>query len=154
MKEEAAEDIEEVKAEVEDVAVEGEGAGGEGVLAETPWLRGEAGHAWGLSQANQCLVLTLPWAQGALDSGYSPNAPVFSSPEVTYVTVRWAFRRMLRHRIRNKGEGGAWRYGGGGAWACKPLAGKPLPAQRRTCGPPWAPLGPSDQSRISRYVRS
>ena len=46
---------------------------------------------------------------------------------MTYVTLRWAFRRMLQHRIRNKGEGGAWRYGGwGGAWAWKPLAGKPL----------------------------
>ena len=106
--EEAAEDFEEVKAEVEDVAVEGEGAGGgEGVLVATLWLRGEAGHAWGLTQANQRLVPTLPWAQGALDSGYSPDDPLFLSPDVTYVTLRWAFRRMLRHRIRNKGEGGA-----------------------------------------------
>ena len=47
--EEAAEDIREVKAEVEDMAVEGEGAGGKGVLVPTPWLRGKAGHAWGLS---------------------------------------------------------------------------------------------------------
>ena len=107
--EEAAEDIEEVKAEVEDVAVEGEGAVREGVLVATPWLQDEAGHAWGLTQANQRLVLTLPWAQGALDSGYSPAAPPFLSPDVTYVTLRWAFGRMLRHRIRNKGEGGAWR---------------------------------------------
>ena len=84
----------------------------------TPWLRGEAGHAWGLSHANQRNVLTLPWAQGALDDGYSPNAPVFSSPEVTYVTLRWAFRRLLRHRIRNKGEGGAG--------ASKPVPEKPL----------------------------
>ena len=112
--EEAAEEIEEVKAEVEDVAVEGEGAGGEGVLVATPWLRGEAGHASGLSQANQRLALTLPCAQGALDSGYSPDAPLFSSLEATYVTLRWAFRHMLRHRIRNKGGGGAWRYGGQG----------------------------------------
>ena len=51
----------------------------------------------------------LPWAQGAMDSGYSPDAPLFSSPEVTYVTLRWPFRRMLRHCIRNKGEGGVWR---------------------------------------------
>ena len=73
-------------------------------------------------------MLTLPWAQGVLDSGYSPDAPLFSSPEVTYVTLRWAFRGMLRHHIRNKGEGGTWRYrgGGGGAWAGKPVAGKPL----------------------------
>ena len=49
--EEAADDIEQVKAEVEDVAVEGEGAGGGGLVA-TPWLRGEAGQAWGLSEAN------------------------------------------------------------------------------------------------------
>ena len=38
--EEAAEDIEEVKGEVEGVAVEGEGAGGEGVLVGTPWVAG------------------------------------------------------------------------------------------------------------------
>ena len=70
-------------------------------------------------------MLTLPWAQGALDSGYSPDASLFWSPEVTYVTLRLAIRRMLWHRIRNKGEGGAWRYGRG-AWAWKPPAGKPL----------------------------
>ena len=103
-----------------------EGArGGKGVLVATPCLRGEAGHAWGLTQANQRLVLTLLWAQGALDSGYSPDALLFLSPHVTYVTLRWAFRPILRHRIRNKGE---WGPGGtgGGAWAWKHLAGKPL----------------------------
>ena len=67
-----------MKAEVEDVALEGEGArGGEGVMVPTPWLRGKVGHAGGLTQANQRLVLTLPLAQGALDSGYSPDAPFF-----------------------------------------------------------------------------
>ena len=66
-----------------------------------------------------------PWAQGALDSGYSPDAPLFSSPEVTYVALRWAL--WIRHRICNKREGGALAVrGGGGAWAWKPLAGKPL----------------------------
>ena len=77
-------------------------AGGEGILVVTPWLRGGGGHAWGLSHANQRNVLTLPLVQGALDGGYSPDAPLFSSPEVTYVTLRWAFR-LLRHCIRNKG---------------------------------------------------
>ena len=92
----------------------------------TPCLRGEAGHAWGLSHANQRNVVTLPWVQGALDSGYSPDAPLFSSSEVTYITLCWAFRRLSRHRIRNKGAGGgAWRHTGG-AWAWKPLPGKPL----------------------------
>ena len=43
-------------------------------------------------------MLRLPWAQGALDSGYSPDAPLFSSPGVTYVTLRWAFHRLLRMR--------------------------------------------------------
>ena len=102
---EPAEDIEEVNAEMDDVAVEGDARGGGGGLVVTPWLRGGAGHAWGLSHANQRNVLTLPWVQGALDSGNSPDAPLFSSPEVTYITLRWAFRRLLRHRIRNKGEG-------------------------------------------------
>ena len=54
------------------------------------------------------------------------DAPLFSSPEVTYVTLRRAFRRMLRHRSRNKGEGGAWWYGGGGHGHGSPLAGKPV----------------------------
>ena len=58
-------------------------------------------------------MLTLPCAQGALDSGYSPDAPPFLSPDVTYVTLHWAFRRMLRHRIRNKGEGGGLAERGG-----------------------------------------
>ena len=95
-------------------------------LVVSPWLRGEAGHAWGLSHANQRNVLTLPSAQGALESRYSPHAPLFSSPEVTYITLRWTFRRLLRHRIHNEGEGGGgWRYTGG-AWAWRPLPGKPL----------------------------
>ena len=59
--EEAATNIEEVKEEMEDVAVEDAGGvGREGIFVVTPWLRGEAGHAWGLSQANQRNVLTLP----------------------------------------------------------------------------------------------
>ena len=106
--EEAVTDIEEVKAKMEEVAVEGDAGGGwvGGGGGATPLLRGEAGHAWGLSHANQRTVLTLPWVHGALHSGYSPNAPLFSSPEVTYITLRWAFGRLLRHRSRNKGAGG------------------------------------------------
>ena len=184
---------------------------------------------------------------------------------MTYVTLRWVFRRLLRHHICDKGEGGAWRYTGGGGegmgrkapgphprtnwgwgldavqsffgaaggldaghplravvpprggkgvgevaalraqlgvhplvgihfgggggmtrgkrprtrgpWRAspspalsRPLAGQPrppaapraslafprapLPVQRRMCGPPWAPRGPSDQNPILRYVRS
>ena len=50
----------------------GAGSGGRrvwGVLVVTLWLRGAAGHAWGLSHANHRNVLTSPWMQGALDSG-------------------------------------------------------------------------------------
>ena len=50
MKEEGPEEIEEVKAEMAEVAVEDIVGGGDLVL--TPWLRGEEGHAWGLSHAN------------------------------------------------------------------------------------------------------
>ena len=46
----------------------------------TLWLRGEAGIAWGLSHANSRNVLTLTWVQGALDRGYSPDAPSFQAP--------------------------------------------------------------------------
>ena len=51
--EEAATDIGEVKAEMEDGSGRRRGWGeGEGVLVLTPWWRGEAGHAWGHSHAN------------------------------------------------------------------------------------------------------
>ena len=40
-----------------------------------------------LSHANQRNVPTLPWVQGVLDSGYSPDAPLFSSPEVTFLCI-------------------------------------------------------------------
>ena len=107
--------------------MEGDAGGGqgEGFFIVTPWLRGEAGHAWGLSHAKHRNVVTLPRVQGTFDSGYSPDAPSFFSPEVTYITLRWAFRRLVRHRICNKGAWGAWRYTGG-EWAWKPLPGKPL----------------------------
>ena len=86
--------------------------------------------------ANYRNVRTLPWAQGALDSGYSPDAPLFSSPEVTYVTLRWASRRLLRHRIRNKGEGGGWRYtgGGGGHGLGDPCRESPCPPSPKQLG--------------------
>ena len=97
----------------------------------TPFLRAEAGHACDLSHGNQRNVLTLPRLQGAVDSGYSPDAHLFSSPEVTYMTLRWALRRLLRHRIRKKGAGGGGgglvaHRGGGGAWAWERVPGKPL----------------------------
>ena len=71
-------------------------------------------------------MLTLPWAQGALRSRYSPDASLFSSPEGTYFTLHRAFRRILRHRIRNKGDGGAWRHAGGWGMGMEALAGKPM----------------------------
>ena len=103
-------------------------------MVATPWLRGEAGHARGLTQVSQRLLLTLPCAQGALDSGYSPDVPLVFSPDVTYITLRWAFWRMLRHRIRNKGEGGAWRYGGRGH-------GRGIPWRESPCTPSPKKLG-------------
>ena len=92
-------------------------------------VEGEAGHAWGLSHANQRNVLYPPRAQGALDSGYSPDAPPFSSPEVTYVTLRLAFRRLLRHRIHNTGEGGGGGLAvhGGGMGMEVPAGKAPIP---------------------------
>ena len=60
--------------------------------------------------------------------------PFFLSPDLTYVTLRWAFRRMLRHRIRNKGEGGAWRYGGGGMGVEAPCRKSPCPPSRNQLG--------------------
>ena len=93
MKEEVPEEIEEVKAEVEEVAVEDAGGGGDVVV--TPWLKGEEGHAWGLSHTNQRNVVTLPWVQAALDSGCCPDAPLFTSADVAYVTLHWTFRRLL-----------------------------------------------------------
>ena len=99
--EEPEEEIKEVKAEMEEVAVED--ARGGGVLVVTPWLRGQTG----LSHANQRNVLTLLWVQAALDKGYSPDAPLFSSPDVAYVTC-------ARHFAVFCGTGSGTRLGWGG----------------------------------------
>ena len=56
--EEPDEEIEEVKAETEEVALE-DARGGRSLVV-TLSLRGEASQAWGLSPANQHNVLTLP----------------------------------------------------------------------------------------------
>ena len=64
---------------------------------------------------------------------------------MTYVTLRRAFRRMLRHCIRNKGERAAWRYGGGGAWVWKPLAGKPP-------SPVPEPIGAGDLTQAKVFL--
>ena len=101
----------------------------------TPWWRGEAGHARGLSHAKQRDVLTLSWVKGVLDSGYSPDAPLFSSPEVAYITLRWAFRRLLRHHIRNKGEGGGGLAARNAGMSMEGPAGKsPIPRLRTNRG--------------------
>ena len=55
--EDPGKDIEEVKAEAEEVAVED--ARVAGLVGVTPWVRGEPGHARGLSHANQRHVLAL-----------------------------------------------------------------------------------------------
>ena len=71
----------------------------------TPRLRWEGGHAWGLRHAKRRNLLTLPWVQVALDTSYSPDAPPSLAPDVAYVTLRWAFSRLLWQRFRNKGAG-------------------------------------------------
>ena len=38
---------------------------------------------------------------------YSPDSPVFSLPNMAYITPPWAFGRLLRHGIWNKGARGA-----------------------------------------------
>ena len=124
-----------MKAGVEDVAVEGKGSRGEGVLLAGPWLGGGGGKpCLGPQPGQPAPGADPPWAQGALDSEYSPDAPLFWSPKVTYVTLRWAFRRMLRHRIRNKGEGGAWRCRGGGMGMEAPGGKAPVSHPRTNLG--------------------
>ena len=93
---------------------------------------------------NQPNVLTLPWVPGALNIGYSADAPLFSSCEVTYITLRWAFRRLLRHCIRNKGAAGACQHTSG-AWAWKPLPGKPL-------SPIPEPIGAGDLTQAKNFT--
>ena len=97
-----------------DTEVEDTGGGGD--LVVTPWFRWEAGHEWGLGHANHRNVLTVLWVQAAVDGGYAPNFPLFTLIDVAMVHLRWGFCRLLRHGIRNKGEGEASRYteGGGG----------------------------------------
>ena len=110
----------------------------------TLWWRGEAGHAWGLSHANQRNVLTLPWVQRAVDSGYSPYTPLFLIPEVTYITLCWAFRRLVRHHIRNKGAGG------GGAGGTRGAPGKPLPG--KPLSPIPEPIGGGDLAQAKVFT--
>ena len=130
MKEEKhQEDIEEVKAKTEEVAVED--ARGGGNLVVTPRLRGEAGDAWGLSHANHRNRVTLPWVQAALHNEYSPDAPPLRSAGVAYVVLCCAFCRVWQHQPRNKGGGLglAVHMGGGGALEMETSARKtPLPA--------------------------
>ena len=71
--------VEEVKGRTEGVVVEDRG--GRRDLVATPWLKGEAGHAWGLSHANQRNVLTFPRVQAALDHGNFSDAPLFTSAD-------------------------------------------------------------------------
>ena len=122
-----------------------EDAWGGGVLVVTPWLRGEAGHAWGLSHANQRNVLILPWVQRAVDSGYSPDTLLFSVPEVTYITLRWTFRRPLAAPHPQQGCMGRLAAHTG-AWTWKPLRGKPL-------SPFPDPTGAADWTQAQVFTR-
>ena len=73
--EEPEEEIEEVKAETEEMAVEEAGVGFFGC---DPMVEGGGGgHARDLSHGNPHNVPTLPGMQAALDSGYPPDAPLF-----------------------------------------------------------------------------
>ena len=82
-------------------------------------------------ELNQRNVVTLPWVRGVLDSGYSPDAPLFSSPDIT---LRWAFRRLLRHRIRKKGAAGGLAAHRGGIGMEAPAAKALVPHPRTNWG--------------------
>ena len=69
--------------------------------------------------------------------GTLPMPPPFSSPEVTYITLRWAFPRLWRHRIRNKGA-----RGGGGLAAHRGGHGHGNPCRESPCPPSPNQLGP------------
>ena len=56
--------------------------------------------------------------------------PPFLAPDVAYVTMCWAFRRLLRHRIRNNGAGG-----GGGLAAHMGGHGHGNPSRENPCPP-------------------
>ena len=102
------EDIEEVKAETEEEVVEDVEGGG--VLVVTPWLRGEASHAWGLSHANQRKVLTLPWVQAALESLWTQRVrrchrhPRSGQVQVHEKRVSWRRLQEWREIAENCGE--------------------------------------------------
>ena len=66
------------------------------------------------------------WVQVALDSGYTPDTPVFTLADVAYVTLRRAIRIFFgtgRGKRVCGGEGGGYITG---AWAWKPPPGEPL----------------------------
>ena len=80
----------------------------------------------GHEHANQRNVLTLPLTQGAMDSGYSPDAPPF------FRAPSWLTSPSAGHFAAFCGTASATRVRGGpggtrgGAWVWKPLPGKPV----------------------------
>ena len=145
MKEEAAaEDIEEVKAEVDDVAVEGERAWGGGVSShwELLLLHWEKRGWVKLQRTGSKLECIAQWGS-ILEGVYDLGQQASYEGAVEGLTITRLAKPLARAAPATRSPTGPT-----GA------APEPLPMQRLTCGPPWAPWGPSDQSRISKYLRS
>ena len=79
------------------------------------------------------------------DNGYSPDAPLFSAPDVAYVTVQKAAPHPQQVRGGGGGGGARWRDTGH-AWACKPEPVKPL-------SPIHEPIGAGDLMQAKRPAR-
>ena len=94
-----------------DVALEDAGVGAFGC---DPVVEGTGRPCVGPVPRRKQNVLTPPppRVQAALESGYPSDARLFLLPDVAYITMRWSFRRYLRHRMWNKGPGGGGGVGG------------------------------------------
>ena len=126
--EEAATDIEGVKAEMEDVAVEGDArVGGGGGFGCDPVVEGGGQPCMGPEPLQPAQCTAPPLGAGSAGQWVLPRCPTFSSPEVTFITLRRAFRRLLRHRIRNKGARGGLAAHGGGMGMETPAGKAPVP---------------------------
>ena len=119
------ENIQEVKAETVEVAVEDAGGGGDLVATRN--------------------VLTLAWVHGGCTVGTPPMPPFLRRPawRMSPCTEHFAVCCGTTSRKRVRG-GGGWRNTGG-AWTWKPLPGKPL-------SPIPEPIGSNDLAQAEAFT--
>ena len=114
---------------IEEVAAGGSGGrrgwrGGAGGFGCDPWVEGGGRPCMGREPSQLAQRANPPLGAGSTGHWLLPQCPPFFDAQGAIITMGSAFRRLLRHRIRNKGAKGGPGSTQGGAWAWKPLPGK------------------------------